>query len=108
MEPNENIQADVEMLRTAVRLILTPNWERGDVVELRALGTKKGVCSGYFDADHQEELVAYAAHLSGCAHGIYITLNPVMPDCLAGRPTGPSLTQSTRPVTEKSPVAIGC
>ena len=83
MEPNENIQADVEMLRTAVRLILTPNWERGDVAELRALGTKKGICSGYFDADHQEQLVAYAAHLSGCADGIYITLNPVMPDCLA-------------------------
>ena len=83
MEATENIRADVEILRKAVRLILAPNWERGDIVELRALGTKKGVCSGYFDAEHSEELISFAAHLSGCAHGIYITLNPVVRDCLA-------------------------
>ncbi len=83
MESTENIRADVEVLRRAVKLILTPNWERGDIVELRVLGTKKGVCSGYFDAEHSEHLVSFAAHLSGVGHGVYITLNPVMRDCLA-------------------------
>ncbi len=83
MESTENIRADVEILRRAVQLILNPNWERGEIVELRALGTTKGVCAGYFDAEHREHLVSHAARLSGAAHGVYITLNPVMRDCLA-------------------------
>ena len=83
MEPTESIRADVEILRRAVQVILAPAWERGDIVELRALGTRKGVCSGYFDAEHSEHLVSFAARLSGVADGIYITLNPVMRDCLA-------------------------
>lgn len=83
MEATEKVQADVEVLRRAVKLILTPNWERGDIVELRVLGTKKGVCSGYFDAEHSEHLVSFAAHLSGTGQGVYITLNPIMRDCLA-------------------------
>jgi len=83
MEPTESVRADVDVLRKAVNLILSPNWERGDIVELRALGTKKGTCSGYFDAEHLEQMVSYAARLSGVAQGVYITLNPVMRDCLA-------------------------
>ena len=72
MDATEKMQADVELLRRAVRLILTPSWERGDIVELRALGTKKGTCSGYFDAEHWDHLVSYAAHLSGVGQGVYI------------------------------------
>ena len=83
MQATETVRADEETIRRAVQLILAPSWERGDIVELRALGTKKGVCSGYFNADHHGHVVTYAAHLSGVAHGVYITLNPVVRDCLA-------------------------
>ena len=86
MEPTNSSKRDVDTLRRAVQLIATPAWERGDIVELRALGTKKGVCAGYFDSEHREELISYAAHLSGTAAGIYITMNPVMRDCLRGLP----------------------
>ena len=51
----------------------------GTVVELRALGTSRGVVSGYFS--DPERLAQEAARLSGCAEGVYITANPVKPDC---------------------------
>lgn len=78
-----NALSDRDHIRQAVQLILAPAWDRGDVAELRALGTTKGTVSGYFDSDHQEELIEAAVRLSGNADGIYVTLNPVLNDCLA-------------------------
>jgi hypothetical protein len=76
-------RSDIEQIRQSVHLISAPAWQRGDVVELRALGTTSGTVSGYFDAEHQEQLVAAAINWSGRADGVYITLNPIMSDCLA-------------------------
>ena len=70
-------------IRRAIELIAGPAWERGDVVELRALKTTKGTVSGYFDADHIDEFVKEADKWSGVGQGVYITLNPIMPACLA-------------------------
>jgi hypothetical protein len=83
MQEGNSLRGDEGIIRKAVQLLVAPSWEQGGVVELRALGTLKGIVSGYFDADHQDELVAHAARYSGCAQGIYITLNPVTRDCLA-------------------------
>ena len=41
MEPTNSSKYDVDTLRRAVQLIAIPAWERGDIVELRALGTKR-------------------------------------------------------------------
>ena len=90
MQESDNPRHDLDDIRRSVRLIAGPAWDRGDVVELRALATQRGVVAGYFDADHQEELVKMAARLSGAAQGVYITLNPILRDCLArsaNRPT---------------------
>ena len=43
---------DIDQIKQAIEVIVGPNWERGDVVELRALSTPKGTVSGYYDADH--------------------------------------------------------
>ena len=83
MSDIDSLRGDVEIISKAVQLVVAPTWERGGVVELRALGTLKGIVSAYFDADHREALIAQAASLSGCAQGVYITLNPVVADCLA-------------------------
>lgn len=74
---------DIDQIRQSLALILTPAWQRGDVVELRALGTSKATVPGYFDADHQKELIKAAITWSGDAQGVYVTLNPVLRDCLA-------------------------
>jgi hypothetical protein len=74
---------DIAQIRAAVELILTSAWERGDVVELRALYTNKATVSGYFDRKHVDNLINAAASLSGLGQGVYITLNPVLRDCLA-------------------------
>jgi hypothetical protein len=74
---------DVDQIRNAIQVILTPAWQRDDVVELRALSTTKGTVSGYFDGEHQDDLIKAAVEWSGNAHGVYITLNPIRRDCLA-------------------------
>ena len=44
-------------IRRAVKLLILP----GQVVEMRALGAERsGTISGYFDADHHDELVMHA------------------------------------------------
>src|SRR5271157_253469 len=58
-------------VREAFDLLLEP----GTVVELRALGTRQGTVSGYFD--DRATMAKAAARLSGKAEGIYFTLNPV-------------------------------
>jgi hypothetical protein len=39
--------------------------------------------TGYFDADHLDELAQEAARLTPFAVGVYVTMNPVLPDLLA-------------------------
>lgn len=60
-----------ERVKKALRLVLPPQ----AVTELRALHTKQGVMSGYFD--DLDALVDAALRLSGQADGVYVTLNPV-------------------------------
>lgn len=59
--------------------------EPGAVVELRALGVRKGQyrtnASGYFD--DPAKLAAAAASIDGTAEGVYVTLNPILPELLA-------------------------
>jgi hypothetical protein len=65
----------------AIREALSVLVEPGSVVELRALNTRRGTVSGYFD---QHRLLAEAASgLCGKAEGVYFTLNPVNPALLA-------------------------
>ena len=55
MSDIDSLRGDVEIISKAVQLVvLWLTWERGGVVELRALGTLKGIVSGYFDAEHSE------------------------------------------------------
>jgi hypothetical protein len=90
-----------EQIKQAIELIARPTWERGDVVELRALSTNKATVSGYFDAEHVTEMAEAAAEWSGKAMGVYITLNPVLSDCLA-RATNRAKTY-VRSTTAKPP-----
>jgi len=70
-------KADVAEIQRALDLLLEP----GQVAELRVLNTQQGTASGYFtDFD---KLAQHAAHYSGKAPGVYVTLNPVNPDLLA-------------------------
>jgi hypothetical protein len=59
-----------EIMR-ALRLLIDPD----TVAELRAIGTARGVDSGYYN--DLEALANTAARLSGQAEGVYVTLNPV-------------------------------
>ncbi len=60
----------------------------GQVVELRALKAQgvpgSGVVSGYFD--NKEAFIDAALSLDGHAHGVYATLNPVLPAHLSRAP----------------------
>ncbi len=60
-------------------------FDPADVVELRALTSKgrKRTDSGYFDADHWDDLAEYAKCLSESGAAVYITLNPVDPQLLS-------------------------
>jgi len=64
-------------IRAAVEILVEP----AAIVELRGLGTLRGVMSGYFD--DADKLVDAAARLSGAGIGVYATINPVTPDLLA-------------------------
>ena len=79
-------------IATALRTLLAP----GQVCEVRALGCtcrarrSLHTRSGYFDYDHIDDAVAAAKLLTGRGSemksaGVYITLNPVLPDLLARR-----------------------
>ena len=71
------LKADVAEIRRTLDLLLEP----GQVAELRVIKTQQGTVSGYFtDFDN---LAQQAAHYSGKAPGVYVTLNPVNPDLLA-------------------------
>lgn len=70
------------MIKNALQILCGPAWKYG-VVELRALGAKQGTISGYFDANHLDEMVDHAEGLSGECQGVYVTPNPINPECLA-------------------------
>ena len=88
-EVNPNLDSDddeltevegAEVIRPALDVVLEP----GSVAELRVLktGNTKTV-SGYFN--DFDKLAEAGAEWSGQAPGVYITLNPVLPDLLARR-----------------------
>lgn len=67
-------RADIERF---IELLMRP----GDVLEVRAPKTKRGVVSGVYD--DARSLVRDALKWSGQAEGVYVTLNPIRPDLLA-------------------------
>jgi hypothetical protein len=71
--------------KDAILAALTVLIDPADVVELRALTSKgrKRTDSGYFDADHWDDLAEYAKCLSESGSAVYITLNPVDPQLLS-------------------------
>src|SRR5256885_11370459 len=71
-------RADRTEISRAIPLLCKP----GAVYELRALGTRKGTVSGYFDnVDKLIEAALIADKLD--AIGTYISINPVKRDVLA-------------------------
>lgn len=74
------IRFDAEEARRAAHALAF--LDAGDVVELRLIGSTKGVISGYFDAI--EKLVKAAGELSGKFDAsCYFTLNPMRRDLLS-------------------------
>src|SRR5437879_5705216 len=70
--------ADFEEIKRSVALFLEP----GAVIELRVpKAGRDGTISGYFA--NPDQLARAAAAVDGKGPGIYVTLNPVMPDLLA-------------------------
>ncbi|HEY3969730.1 MAG TPA: hypothetical protein VGM05_34610 [Planctomycetaceae bacterium] len=73
-------EADVNEIARFVRLLflwfVVENW----IIELRVKGTGKGIVSGYFDCDHQIELIESAAYWSGLGEAVWFTVNPVIRD----------------------------
>ncbi|KQU58723.1 hypothetical protein ASG66_17030 [Bacillus sp. Leaf406] len=67
---------EAEVLKGLSKLI-----RKDGVTELRILNTSQGTISGYFD--DLAQLAKYAVNYNGKVPGIYITLNPVLPDLLA-------------------------
>lgn len=69
---------DVSTIEQACELMFA----KGQTVELRVLNAEKGgTISGYFD--DFTRLVAAAKAWSGQAPAVYVTMNPVKPDCAA-------------------------
>jgi len=85
IEPDEQIceiepMYDLAEIRRGIQLLCAPT----RVYELRALAVARaGTVSGYYDGEHRADLANAFADLSGYADGVYITLNPAMPDALA-------------------------
>lgn len=69
--------ADIDEIRRALELLIAPEM----VAELRIPGTHRGTISGYYS--DREALARDAVLWSGKAAGVYVTLNPVLPDLLA-------------------------
>ena len=90
-DPDAGIQADPQEILRAWQLICEP----GTVHELRALDTDKGTVRGYFNdlyalanaavrCTNQIVKFSNGARRAGlAAKGVYITINPVLPDLLA-------------------------
>ena len=69
--------ANISDIERALAVLVGP----GNVVELRILHTRRATVSGYFT--DMGRLAQAATQWSGGAPGVYITLNPVIPDLLA-------------------------
>jgi hypothetical protein len=82
VRPREPTAADVARW-------LRPTVEPGSVIELRILGVldnpkyPKFTIAGYFDSDHLDELASNAMAWTRRAEGVYVTINPCLPDLLA-------------------------
>ena len=73
--------ATPDVMAPTIQLALNLLVEPGRVVELRALGGRRGTVSGYFD--DLKKMAEVAASLSGRCSGVYFTLNPVKAELLA-------------------------
>jgi hypothetical protein len=76
----------IEQVASWLRLLIEP----GQVTELRALKVRRGrerthTESGYFDADHLDEMAKAALSITPTARGVYFTLNPLKQALLARR-----------------------
>ena len=87
---NPTLRYDLDEIRRAVSILLEP----GQVYEIRSFG--RGTTSGYFD--NFLKLVESARRLSGTTAGVYVTINPVLPDLLSR-----SDVWRTRPPTRSWP-----
>ncbi len=78
------------------------------VVELRALDVPDGfglrVVSGYFDFDHRAALVEAVIKQCARAGGVYITLQHILPDCLARCANRARTTRKSDPTTRDEDV----
>src|SRR2546425_1743395 len=73
----EDIEESTNLVRQAFDVLLAP----GSVAELRVLKTRQKTVSGYYN--DFDKLATDAIEWSGFAPGVYITLNPTLPDLLA-------------------------
>lgn len=73
-------EADRNEIARFVRLLFLWFVLEAGIVEVRAKGTPKGIVSGYFDSDHQNELVEAAAYWSGLGEAVWFSANPVNRD----------------------------
>lgn len=67
-------------MQSQIRKYASKLFEKGQVVELRAIKHTDGTVAGFFD--NGKALSDAAASLSGQCQGVYITLNPVNPSLL--------------------------
>lgn len=79
--PTPKPKPDKDAIRSALKVLFDP----ADVVELRSLPSKgpKRTDSGYFDANHWDDLADNAVCLSESGDAVYTTLNPVVPQLLS-------------------------
>lgn len=81
IDTRDSITSDREEIGKAIDLLFQV--AAIAVLELRILRAKNGgTVSGYFDSKHQPAFVESAEYWSGKAEGVYVTLNPVVPDVL--------------------------
>jgi hypothetical protein len=91
-----NIQAPHDPTADDIARWLRVTTDPGAVIELRILNAVDNpayppfTVSGYYEHDHIDKLAKAAMAWTGKAEGVYVTVNPVMPDLLArsvNRPT---------------------
>jgi len=81
------LEAHCNQIASHLRLLMAPD----QIVELRALDVvtpsyrRPHVVSGFFDAEHVEQMARHALELSAEAKGIYVTMNPLNRDLLSRR-----------------------
>jgi len=73
--------ADREEILRSLQLLVAP----GNVCEVRAIKTKRGTISGYYNelATAASDVASISNDLRAAAPAVFVTLNPVLPDLLA-------------------------